>query len=211
MAQYRPAESMPPVVKNLMIVNALVFFAQWVFGDLRDPLNLEANPMTVYGALWPLQSELFRIWQVVTHMFMHADLMHIAFNMFGLWMFGRYLENYWGPKRFFQFDMICGFIAAGAHLLLHNGAGWAVGASGAVMGVFAGFAYLFPNSPLYMFLIPVPIKAKYAIPGLMAVDLFGGIAQLPGDNVAHWAHLGGALAGLTLVYIWNKTNRRNFY
>ena len=127
-------------------------------------------------------------------------------------MFGRILENYWGSKRFFQFYIICGILAGVAHLLTTKVAP-AVGASGAIMGLMAGFTYLFPNTELYFFFIPVPIKAKYIIPGFMALDLFGAISPRPGDNVAHWAHLGGALAGLIIVIFWNKSkgNRRNFY
>jgi membrane associated rhomboid family serine protease len=213
MAHYRPPDTLPPVVKNLLIVNVIVFFAQMAFKDYGIYLSEDRilSYFTIYGALWPLDSGLFKVWQLVTHMFMHGDIMHILFNMFGLWMFGRYLENFWGPKRFLQFYMICGLVAGITHLLLHSGEGYAVGASGAIMGVFAGFAYLFPNAPLYIMLIPIPVKAKYAIPGLMAIDLFGGIAQLPGDNIAHWAHLGGAVTGLVLVLFWNKRNRKHFY
>lgn len=196
------AESLPPVVKNLLIVNGVVFLAQLVFA--------QSKVLEIYGALWPFNSGYFKIWQLITHMFMHANFMHILFNMFGLWMFGSVLENFWGPKRFFQFYIVCGLIAAIAHLL--SGPDYyAVGASGAIMGVLAGFAYLFPNTPLYLMLIPIPIKAKWAIPGLMAIDLFGAIGQRPDDNVAHWAHLGGAFAGLVLVIFWNRNNRRTFY
>jgi len=87
----------------------------------------------------------------------------------------------------------------------------AVGASGAIMGVMAGFAYLFPNVAVYIMFIPIPVKVKFVIPALMAIDLFGAVNPSTGDNVAHWAHLGGALCGLLLVIWWNKTNRRNFY
>ncbi len=206
MAQYRAAGSLPPVVKNLLIANVLVYLAQVVF--TKQGIFLEQ-----WGALWPLQSPYFGIWQLVTHMFMHdsSGIWHILFNMFGLYMFGKILEEFWGPKRFLQFYIICGLAAGVAHLLLGGGQGYAVGASGAIMGVFAAFAYLNPNAPLFLMFIPIPIKAKYAIPGLMALDLFSGIARLPGDNIAHWAHLGGAAAGLILVIIWNKNNRRTFY
>jgi membrane associated rhomboid family serine protease len=87
----------------------------------------------------------------------------------------------------------------------------AVGASGAVMGVMVGFAYLFPNTSLYIMFLPIPIKAKYAILGFIAIDLFGGVNPIAGDNIAHWAHLGGALTGFILVLLWNKTNRRTLY
>ena len=89
--------------------------------------------------------------------------------------------------------------------------GIALGASGAVMGVFAGFAYLFPNTPLIVFPIPIPIKAKYLIAGLILLDLFGGVNPRYGGGIAHFAHIGGALFGLILVKTMNRNNRRNFY
>ncbi|HVE60635.1 MAG TPA: rhomboid family intramembrane serine protease, partial [Chitinophagaceae bacterium] len=89
--------------------------------------------------------------------------------------------------------------------------GPALGASGAVMGIFAAFAYLFPNTELFIMFIPFPIKAKWAVLGLAAIDLFGGVANVGGDNIAHFAHLGGAITGFILVLIWNKTGRKRFY
>jgi len=86
-----------------------------------------------------------------------------------------------------------------------------IGASGAIMGVMAAFAYLFPNTEMFIMFIPMPIKAKYVIPVFVLIDLFGGINPSAGDNVAHFAHLGGALVGFLLVYYWNKTNRKTFY
>jgi membrane associated rhomboid family serine protease len=200
MAQFGFDRSLPPVVKNLLIANVLVFIAQFLF-SYYDVIDL--------FALQPLQSGQFRIWQLVTHMFMHGGFTHIFFNMIGLWMFGRELEYRWGPKRFLQFYFICGLAAGITHLLLSNGS--AIGASGAVMGIFAAFAYLFPETPMYFFFIPVPIKAKWLMPGLILIDVFGAIAPRMGDNVAHWAHVGGALAGLIMVLIWNRTNRKTFY
>jgi membrane associated rhomboid family serine protease len=87
----------------------------------------------------------------------------------------------------------------------------ALGASGAVMGVMVAFAYLFPNTELFIMFIPVPVKAKWAVLGLAAIDLFGGVASIGGDNIAHFAHLGGALTGFLIVLFWNKTNRRTLY
>ena len=86
-----------------------------------------------------------------------------------------------------------------------------IGASGAIMGVMAAFAYLFPNTEMFIMFIPVPIKAKYVIPGFVLIDLFGGLRQSAGDNVGHFAHLGGALIGFLLIWYWNKTNRKSFY
>jgi membrane associated rhomboid family serine protease len=204
--------SIPPVIKNLLILNGLVWLAQIVFA--KQGIFLE-----MYGALWSIGSGNFKIWQLVSYMFMHQALdadgsvafAHILFNMFALWMFGTILENVWGPKRFLTFYMICGVLAGVTQLLMQNDFGYAVGASGAIMGVMAGFVFLFPNTPLYIMFIPIPVKAKYVIPGFMLLDLFGSFAPRQGDNVAHWAHLGGAVAGLLLVIYWNRKKRGEFY
>ena len=221
--KYRP-NNFPPLVKNLIIINALVFLAQ---------ITLNITP---YIMLYPIQHPQFETYQIATHMFAHAPnmLFHILFNMFALWMFGRILENVWGPQRFLLFYLACGVGAAALHLgiqyfrweeaeQLYNAGniaaaqklastiGPALGASGAVMGIFAAFAYLFPNTEMFIMFIPVPIKAKWAVLGLAAIDLFGGIANLGGDNVAHFAHLGGAITGFIIVLIWNRRNRRRFY
>jgi membrane associated rhomboid family serine protease len=204
--------SIPVVIKNLLIINGLVWLAQIVFAK-------QGYPLEPYGALWSFESGNFRIWQLVTYMFMHqaldaaGDLVfaHILFNMFALWMFGTILENVWGAKRFLTFYMICGVLAGVAQLVLQGGYSSAVGASGAIMGVMAGFVYLFPNTPLYIMFIPIPVKAKYVIPLFMLYDIFGSLAPQQGDNVAHFAHLGGAVTGLILVIYWNRRNRGNFY
>jgi membrane associated rhomboid family serine protease len=204
--------TVPPVVKNLLIINGLVWLAQIVFG--KQHIFLEE-----YGALFPVQSGNFRVWQLITYQFMHQALdeaggivfAHIIFNMFALWMFGSILETFWGGKRFITFYLLCGIFAGIAQLIMQNSGGYAIGASGAIMGVSAAFAYLFPNTELYIMFIPIPIKAKYVIPGFIALDLFSGLNNTAGDNVAHWAHLGGALAGLIIVIIWNKTNKKDFY
>ena len=192
-----------PIVKNFLIANVLIFLLQ---------LYLEKSGnwfLNQYCALMPLGMG-FKPWQLITYMFMHGGWAHIFFNMFTLYMFGPQLEEVWGSKRFFNFYIICG-IAAGVAQLFMGGNAPAVGASGAIMGVMAGFAYLFPNVAVYIMFIPIPVKVKFVIPALMAIDLFGAVNPSTGDNVAHWAHLGGALCGLLLVIWWNKTNRRNFY
>jgi membrane associated rhomboid family serine protease len=219
-----------PVVFNLIIINVLVYIAQKLIG----------HSFTDAIALYPVNNVLFKPYQLVTHMFAHSPetLFHIIFNMLALWMFGTILERFWGSKKFLVFYMICGILAGLTHLtmeyiragdharitqdmindfLIENNnipkyfLGGAMGASGAVMGIMAAFAYLFPNTQLYMMFIPVPIKAKIAVPIMIAIDLFGGFASIPGDNVAHFAHLGGALTGFLLVLYWNKTNRKTFY
>ncbi len=229
--QFTRNEKFPPVIKNIIIINVIVFVAQLLFKDQN---------LTAKIGLWPVQSSNFKPYQVVTHFFAHDPtfIFHIVFNMLTLWMFGRILENVWGPKKFLTFYLICGLGAAAAHLgveyfqyqkimdliqgakevhdfrsaeLLTNLPYYAVGASGAVMGIMVAFAFLFPNTPLYIMLIPVPIKAKWAISGFIAMDLFGGVYPIKGDNIAHFAHLGGALTGFLLVLYWNKTNRKTLY
>jgi len=225
-------ESFPPVIKNIIIINVLVFVAQLMF-DRQFGLTAKLG-------LWPIESDNFRPYQIFTHMFTHSPqiIFHILFNMLTLWMFGRVLENVWGQKRFLFFYLACGFGAALAHMgveyfqykeilnainfyeangqpdladAYRNAPFYAVGASGAVMGVMVAFAFLFPNTELFLMFIPIPIKAKWAILGFVALDLFGGISPVPGDNVAHFAHLGGALTGFIIVLLWNKTNRRTLY
>jgi membrane associated rhomboid family serine protease len=213
--RYTRPSNFPPVVKNLIIINILVWIAQITL-DQREGMT---DYLTSKLALWPIQSDNFKPYQIATHMFAHASyegghivFYHILFNMFGLWMFGRILENVWGGKRFLLFYLICGVGAAAVHLLIEyvsGGYSEVVGASGAIMGIFAAFGYLFPNTELFIMLIPIPIKAKWAVIGLAAIDLFGGLSG--GDNVAHFAHLGGALTGFILVLIWNKGNRKKFY
>jgi membrane associated rhomboid family serine protease len=218
-----------PIVLNLIIINALVYFAQVAFGG-SAPLN-EVNDLF---ALHHYKSEVFRPYQIVTHMFMHGGIFHLLFNMFALWMFGSNVERVWGPKRFLIFYLICGLGSAFAQMGSYVFDFWSidhaqigadlsnqyqiamrigctVGASGAIMGVLAAFGYLFPNTELIIFPIPIPIKAKWAIMGIIALDVFGGVSKVPGDNIAHFAHVGGALIGLLLVIFWNKTNKKTFY
>lgn len=208
----RPSEKFPPAVKNLIAINVVVWVAQLLFD--------ERFGLTAKLGLWPIGNPYFKPWQIVTHMFAHAAsgpsmFLHILFNMFTLWMFGRILENVWGSKRFLIFYMICGLGAAAAHLGMQYYMGGAddvaVGASGAVFGVLVAFAMTFPNTELYLMFIPVPIKAKWAVIGLIALDLFGGVSQVSGDNIAHFAHLGGALTGFILLKVWNKNNRTTLY
>lgn len=208
--RYTRPDRFPPIIKNLIILNVLAWVAQLTLDNQYE--------ITLNGALWPIDSDFFKPYQIFTHMFLHSPSMemffHILFNMFALFMFGRVLENVWGPKRFLFFYLACGVGAAAAHLAMQyfmGGFAPAVGASGAVMGVLVAFAYLFPNTELMIIPIPIPVKAKWAILGYVLLDLFGGFSNIPGDKVAHFAHLGGALMGFLIVFIWNKTNRRTLY
>ena len=214
MSFYTRPDNFPPVVKNLLIINVIFFIGTEFL--LRDQLYIEgAESQGILGflGLWPINSGLFKPYQIFTHMFTHAGFGHIFFNMFNLWMFGRILENVWGPKKFLLFYFICGLGAAAAFLgeqYITGNYNYAVGASGAVMGVLAAFAYLFPNTELMLIFFPVPIKAKWIVIFMIAFDLFGGLGRTS-DGVAHWAHLGGAAVGFLLVLFWNKTNKKTFY
>jgi membrane associated rhomboid family serine protease len=226
----RGFQSIPPVIKNLVIVNVLFWLAELTFGD----------QFVSVLSLHYYKSPEFGIWQLISYMFLHSPEMffHILVNMFMLWMFGSTLENLWGSKRFLLFYFICG-IGAGLmqmgasaiemNILMDKFAqskitqaefiqqgreiynGIALGASGAVMGVMVGFGYTFPNTPMIILPIPIPVKAKYVVIGYVLLDLFGGINPRYGDTVAHFAHIGGALIGFILVLTMNKTNRRTFY
>lgn len=226
--QVRPS-ILPTVVKNLLIINGLFFLATLVF-EKQFGINLSFKLGLYYPA-----SESFRPYQLVTHFFMHGSFMHLLSNMFALWMFGSNIENVWGPKRFLFFYFFTAFGAALLHMavnffLLYQislaGAGISpdqfyaqqiiygvpvVGASGAVFGVLLAFGMMFPNTELLMLFFPVPIKAKYfvALYGLM--ELYLGFENMQGDNIAHFAHLGGMLFGFILIKIWNKKNRRTLY
>lgn len=195
-----------PVVLNLIIINALVFLVQYMF-DGPDTGSILDQKITGKIALYPYQTSFFEPYQLVSHMFAHGGFFHLLFNMFVLWMFGSLLEKAWGPKKFLIFYFACGLAAGVAHLLLEFSP--AVGASGAIMGLLAAFAYLFPNTELIIFPIPLPVKAKYAVALIAAYDLFGGVYSA--DNIAHFAHLGGLVMGFILVLYWNKTNKKTFY
>ena len=200
-----PRQSRTPVVLNLIIINAIVFLAQQVF----DQTNGEAAWLTNRLALWGPGTGLFSPYQLVTHMFTHANFFHILFNMYALWIFGAVLERSWGPVKFLVFYLACGLGAALAQIFLQP-VGAAVGASGAVMGLLAGFAYSYPNVQFYILPIPFPLKAKYLAAIYLLIDLFGGFSG-SNDGVAHWAHLGGFVMGLILMIIWiRRSGSRSF-
>jgi membrane associated rhomboid family serine protease len=278
MTEFRPSrfEILPTIVKNLLIINGLFFLAQITF---KSSAGFSLDNIL---ALHAWQSNLFRPWQLVTHMFLHGDFWHIFGNMFAVWMFGSVLENLWGPTRFLLFYIICGLGAALMHLLFlsyeviplmadwaalvqaqGSGVGLAkalhafndhnpgvlggqlelanqvianptdvqatsvlmtwiqsyyeanlntatIGASGAVFGLLAAFVYLFPNTYVYLYFL-VPVKAKWLGIGYFAYELYYAVQNSGGDNVARWAHVGGAIVGLLIVMTWNKKNRKTFY
>lgn len=212
---------------NLIAINVLLFVASFLYPVLNDFLSLHY----LFNKHHYTEGIGFQPYQVITHMFMHGGMAHIFFNMFALLSFGAILERVWGAKRFLLFYLITGFGAVVLHmgvqmLIIHNATGSVdpsvqqleaagqtviteyltrtVGASGAVFGLLTAFALLFPNTELMLLFIPFPVKAKYFVPIYIAIELYLGIARYGGDNVAHFAHLGGALFGFILVKIWNR-------
>jgi membrane associated rhomboid family serine protease len=253
---YRPPSFslFPPVVKNLLIVNGLFFLATFV---LQDTYHMD---ITKYLGLHYFLSKDFKIYQIVTYMFLHGGIAHILSNMFALWMFGAVIENYWGGKRFFIFYIICGigaglvqeatlFIyfnhlksAVDTFVLSPDLAGFSdivskyfqdisgysppenpqqagqilttlyqftidnsntVGASGAIFGILLAYGMTFPNTLIYLY-FAIPIKAKYFVILYGAMELYLGIKGSTGDNVAHFAHLGGLLFGLIMILYWKR-------
>jgi membrane associated rhomboid family serine protease len=256
-----------PVVKQLLIINVLFFIGSYFVPAAYD----------LFALYYP-ESDDFKIWQLITHMFMHApfpNVTHILFNMFALYSFGSALEHFWGGKKFLFFYISCGLGAAllhtavnyiEIHSLLSNVAslnlstseihqllnadystlfnekgqmmagnintilervhcsqlqfntileasnvskGTVIGASGAIYGLLAAFAFMFPNAELALLFIPIPIKAKYFVPGLLAIDLFLGfngqsIFGAGSTGIAHFAHVGGAITGFLMMWFWKK-------
>jgi len=239
-------------VAHLISANVLFFLLAHFIPMLQDK-----------AALYYIENPNFQWWQVFSHLFMHASVAHIFFNMFALYSFGMPLESYFGSNRFIVFYFACGLGAAFLHTavnyyefhsaldilqskgfsisqaqeLLQKGmynTGWeealsksdfkdmisaytipAVGASGAVYGILVAFGVLFPNAELMLIFLPIPIKAKYFIPILIALDLFSGVTgySIFGSNIAHFAHVGGALIGFILMKLWQKNsfNDRRLY
>ena len=234
-------------VKHLLIINLIFFVASISLGDLvydLFALHYPSNPK-------------FKIWQLLTHMFMHGDIGHIFFNMFGLYMFGTPIEQMWGRKKFIFFYLSTGIGAAAFQLLLYyfqvnqvsnillaeglTGSQIStffqtsdlsysmverigrekllsglstfnsvmVGASGALYGILVAFAFLFPNARLMLLFPPIPVKAKILVPILILSDLFFGFTSYSIGPIAHFAHVGGAVTGLVMLWYWKKNQFNN--
>ena len=245
-----------PTVKQLLIINIIFYFGS------SFSLNTEFI-YSLFSLHFPENPE-FKFWQLLTHMFMHGGILHLAFNMFALWMFGSAIESIFGSRRFLFFYLTCGLGAAIAQisflyysfysnldLLLNSGyeqqtvlnllmegkynTSWVnilgqeglmsfntsflstmVGASGAIMGVLVAFGMFFPESKLMLIFFPIPVKAKYFIPGIILLDLFSAItgqAIFSPSNTAFIAHLGGAFTGFLIMYYWKKNqfNRNRWF
>lgn len=217
---------LPRITKNLLIINVLFFVGSFVAKRYHIDLN------DLLGLHFFMASD-FRLYQLVSYMFMHANFEHILFNMFSLFMFAPVLERVWGEKRFLTFYMVCGIgaglvqelvqyihyetvltnysiveteagvIAMGEYLNMLT----TVGASGAIYGILLAFGMLFPNSEMFIFPIPMPVKAKYFIIFCVLFELILGFGA--GDGVAHTAHLGGMAFGLVLTLYWKQYDKKH--
>jgi membrane associated rhomboid family serine protease len=187
------------VVKNLLIINVLLFFI--VQARLIPIPNL-----LEYFTLYSFDTGNFKPYQIVTHMFMHFDIRHLLFNMLLLFFIGPAVEQTLGPQRFLFLYFTAGVVSAVAQLLLSSHFN-AVGASGALYGVLTAFAAMFPNMKLMIFPLPFEIKAKYLVGAYVVYDLYQGV-MAANTGIAHFAHFGGAIAGFLLIYYWNLLNLR---
>ena len=196
----------PPVVKNLIIINVLVYMATALL-----PVSVGRQIMG-YGALYWFENPLYHSYQFITYMFLHGSIEHIFFNMFALWMFGRSLEYELGSKRFLTYYLVCGIGAA----LIQMATVWftgeyyvqLIGASGAVMGLLLAFGVLHPNAVIMLIFPPIPMKAKWFVIIYGVIELLLGWRG--GGNVAHFAHVGGMLWGLVLLYWWRRQGKIRF-
>ncbi|MBO5233553.1 MAG: rhomboid family intramembrane serine protease [Prevotella sp.] len=216
--------NMPPITKNLLIINTICFLAFQVLSGRGVNLN------DIFG-LHYIQAADFRSYQLVTYMFMHATFMHLFFNMFALWMFGGIIERTFGQRRFLLFYFVCGLGAAFCQelsqaamlysVIAEQGGTLAdmfslsqadrlmlnsmttVGASGSIYGILLAFGVTYPEERMFIFPLPVPVKAKWFVCGYVVIELFMALSQR-GDGVAHVAHLGGMLFGYTLIKAWRK-------
>lgn len=198
--------SIPPVTRFLLVANVVLFIVDYLLNHvLRAYLSLYSLDMVING------EKLFQSYQLISHMFMHANLGHIFFNMFGLYMFGRVLETVIGSQRFFILYFVSGLGAAALQLYVYHlqtEPAIMLGASGAIFGIIAAFATMFPNVEMMFILIPVPVKAKYMVPLFAVLELFFGVAGFSFDNIAHFAHLGGAIFGFLIILLWKNKFKR---
>lgn len=190
------------------MTNRLVFITVVLYFAMQE--GLFAGAITGFE-MFGWQDSRFQPWQLLTHMFLHGGVTHLAFNMLALWSFGRILEKVWGVQRFVVFYLVCGLGAALISQLVDQFVlgpvyGYTVGASGAIYGLLVAFAMMFPNFKIMLIFLPVPIAAKYFVPVLLLIDLTAGVTgfSIFGQNVAHFAHLGGALMGFLMASYFKR-------
>ncbi|MCU7490050.1 MAG: rhomboid family intramembrane serine protease [Bacteroidota bacterium] len=195
----------PPVIKNLLIINVVVFLVtNLILSSVSVDGVIASDKINQYFALMPLGHGFF-IWQLITYQFLHGSFSHIFFNMFALWMFGMEIENLWGSKKFLIFYLVCGIGGGLAHLLLSpviaDMMAPTIGASGAIYGVMIAFAMMFPDRYIFIYFL-IPVKAKYLIAFLVVLEfLSAGDMSL----VAHLAHIGGAVVGFAFILLDSRS------
>ena len=199
----RPVNSsaIPNIILALLIANGLMFALQ----------QLSPGFMVINFALWPATDPRspFMPWQLLTYGFLHGGLSHIAFNMFGLLMFGRDLERLWGAQRFLTFFLVCIVGAGFVQLLVASYQGGlypTVGASGGLFGLLLAYGLTFPNRIVVPLFPPIPMRAITFVFVYGAFELFSGISgAAPG--IANFAHLGGMLFGFLMLRYWGRGRR----
>lgn len=186
---------MLPITTLLIVANAAIFL-----------LSQGAPALVNAFALWPVGAG-FQPWQLLTYAFLHGSLLHIAFNMFALYMFGRPVERVFGPRRYLIYYLVCALSAAIAQLLTAalTGAVYpTVGASGAVFGLLLAYAIYFPHSRVMLIFPPIPMPARVFVVVYAALELFLGVTGTE-EGVAHFAHLGGLVGGFIMLRYWRST------
>jgi membrane associated rhomboid family serine protease len=187
--------NMPPVTQLLIIINVLVFFSESYAGGL----------LATWFALWPI-GEGFKPWQILSYAFLHANLSHLFFNMYGLWMFGSEIERAWGSRRLLTFYLASVLGAAGLQLLvsyLSGGVYPTVGASGGIFGLLLAFAMVFPDRIIVLLIPPIPLPAWLFATLYALIELVLGVTGTEA-GVAHFGHLGGMLGGYLLIQYWRR-------
>jgi membrane associated rhomboid family serine protease len=182
----------PPYTKALMLACVAMSCIAWLVPGLFGLL-----------ALWPLASGHFLPWQVLSYAFLHGDVFHLFFNMFGLWMFGSEIEQLWGQKRYAQFLLVSVLTAAMVQIGFTAMMGSfypTVGISGGLFGLLLAFGMMFPNRVIMPLFPPIPMKAKVFVAVFGALELFLGVGGR--DGIAHFAHLGGMLGGWLMIRYW---------
>lgn len=221
-------QNIPTVTRNLLLINTIAFIATFIFGRMGIQLD------SVFGLHFFLASH-FSLYQLFTYMFLHGGFTHLFFNMFALWMFGCVIERVWGARRFIFYYIICGIgagitqeIAQFAELMIMNpqlsvadafrlpetiadslNLWRTIGASGSVYAILLAFGMTFPNERIFIFPLPIPIKAKWFVMFYVAIELFMALGS-SNDGIAHTAHLGGMLFGFLMIRFWRKHPSQNY-
>lgn len=208
-------QNLPPVTRKILAANVIV----WLISSVLERVGMDLSGIMglwswSFSAFGPLNYS-FHIWQPLTYMFMHAGFWHLFCNMFAVLMFGAAIEQRWGSKRYLIYYIVSGLGAALVQELIwmyfgHGMPAVTVGASGAVFGILLAFGWLFPDVKMFLLFVPIPIPARIFVALYALFELSAGIANTAGDNIAHFAHLGGMLFGWLLILYWQKRGYSGF-